>query len=95
MGRLLVGAAVGTADDTLERVKALIETKVDILTVDTSHGHSKKVMSVIDKIRNKFPEVELIAGNIATAQAAEDLINIGVDAVKVGIGPGFSNTGRF
>ena len=93
-GRLLVGAAVGTGKDTMERVKSLSEVKVDVLVVDTSHGHSKKVMDIIRIIRNEYPDLELIAGNIATGEAAKDLIDIGVDAVKVGIGPGSICTTR-
>lgn len=93
-GRLLVGAAVGTGKDTMERVKALSDMKVDVLVVDTSHGHSKKVMDIIRIIRNEYTDLELIAGNIATGEAAKDLIDIGVDAVKVGIGPGSICTTR-
>jgi len=93
-GQLLVGAAVGTAVDTLERVAALVEAKVDVIVVDTSHGHSKKVIKMVEQIREKYPEIELIAGNIATAKAAKRFLKIGVDAVKVGIGPGSICTTR-
>ncbi len=93
-GRLLVGAAVGTGKDTMERVLALSEMKVDVIIVDTSHGHSKKVMDTVRKIRKEYPDVELIAGNIATGEAARSLVDIGVDAVKVGIGPGSICTTR-
>jgi len=93
-GRLLVGAAVGTGKDTMERVRALSDVKVDVIVVDTSHGHSRKVMDVIEIIRKEHPDVELIAGNIATGEAAKDLIDLGVDAVKVGIGPGSICTTR-
>jgi len=93
-GRLRVGAAVGTSPDTLERVKALVDVKVDVISIDTSHGHSKKVLEVIKKIRTKFPDIELIAGNIATASAARALLELGVDAIKVGIGPGSICTTR-
>jgi len=93
-GRLRVGAAVGTSPDTLERVKALVDVKVDVISIDTSHGHSKKVLDTIREIRKHFPEVELIAGNIATAEAARRLIELGVSAVKVGIGPGSICTTR-
>ncbi|MEN8222335.1 MAG: IMP dehydrogenase [Acidobacteriota bacterium] len=93
-GRLLVGAAVGTGKDTMERVQALSEMKVDVLIVDTSHGHSKKVMDTVREIRKKYSDVELIAGNIATGEAAKSLLDIGVDAVKVGIGPGSICTTR-
>ncbi|MCK4764300.1 MAG: IMP dehydrogenase [Candidatus Aminicenantes bacterium] len=93
-GRLLVGAAVGTSPDTLERVTALNEFKVDVIVVDTSHGHSRKVLETVKTIRKEFPDIDLIAGNIATAEAAEDLLKLGVDAVKVGIGPGSICTTR-
>jgi len=94
MGRLLVGAAVGTAADTLERVEALMDVKVDVIVVDTSHGHSKKVLDMIKTIREGFPSLQLIAGNVATGEAADRLVNLGVDAVKVGIGPGSICTTR-
>lgn len=94
IGRLLVGAAVGTSADTLERVEALMEVKVDVIVVDTSHGHSKKVLDMIKRIRKAYPSLELIAGNIATGEAAEALMEAGVDAVKVGIGPGSICTTR-
>ena len=93
-GRLRVGAAVGVGEETLERVQALIEAKVDVLIVDTAHGHSKKVMETVEMIKTKFPGQELIAGNIGTEEAANDLIALGVDAVKVGVGPGSICTTR-
>lgn len=93
-GRLLVGAAVGTSADTLERAAALVEVKVDALVVDTSHGHSKIVLQTVKAIRKEYPDLDLIAGNVATAEAAEDLMKLGVDAVKVGIGPGSICTTR-
>lgn len=93
-GRLRVGAAVGTAADTLARVAALMEVKVDVIVVDTSHGHSRKVLDMVRTIRREFPALELIAGNIATGDAARALIDAGVDAVKVGIGPGSICTTR-
>ncbi|MBN1223410.1 MAG: IMP dehydrogenase [Candidatus Aminicenantes bacterium] len=93
-GRLRVGAAIGVAEETLDRARALIEAKVDVLIVDTAHGHSKKVLEVVEKIRNEFPDQELIAGNIGTSEAAQDLIATGVDAVKVGVGPGSICTTR-
>jgi IMP dehydrogenase len=93
-GRLLVGAAVGTTDDTLERVQALVNEKVDVIAVDTSHGHSKKVLKTIDMIREKHPAIDMIAGNIATARAAADLLDRGVNAIKVGVGPGSICTTR-
>jgi len=94
MGRLLVGAAVGTAADTLERIEALMDVKVDVIVVDTSHGHSKKVLDMIKIIRREFPSLQLIAGNVATGEAAGQLVDLGVDAVKVGIGPGSICTTR-
>jgi IMP dehydrogenase len=94
LGRLRVGAAVGVGVDTLERADALIRAKVDVLVVDTAHGHSKRVFDTIKKLRTKFPKQELIAGNIGTAEAAEDLIALGVNAVKVGVGPGSICTTR-
>ena len=93
-GHLRVGAAVGTAGDTLERVKALIAAKVDAIVVDTSHAHSLKVMQTIEKVRSEASGVDLVVGNIATAAAARDLLALGVDGVKVGIGPGSICTTR-
>ncbi|SHG56292.1 inosine-5'-monophosphate dehydrogenase [Thermosyntropha lipolytica DSM 11003] len=93
-GRLLAGAAVGTAKDTLERVEALVKAGVDVIVVDTAHGHSLGVINMVKKIKQKFPEVDLIAGNVATAEATEELIKAGADAVKVGIGPGSICTTR-
>jgi len=94
LGRLLVGAAIGATSDVLERAAALIEAGVDVLVLDSAHGHSKNVLSCIEKVKSKFPSVQLIAGNIATAEAAEALIGAGADAVKVGIGPGSICTTR-
>lgn len=93
-GSLLVGAAVGTSDETMDRVQALVNEKVDVIAVDTSHGHSKKVLETIERIRGKYPSVEIIAGNIATARAATDLLERGVNAIKVGVGPGSICTTR-
>ena len=93
-GRLLVGAAVGTAADTLERVEALVGAKADVIAVDTAHGHSKKVLEKVREIKKKFPAVPLIAGNVATAPATKALIEAGADVVKVGIGPGSICTTR-
>ncbi|MBQ0099602.1 MAG: IMP dehydrogenase [Firmicutes bacterium] len=93
-GRLLVGAAVGIAQNTMERVSALVDAKVDIITVDTAHGHSKGVLDIISKIKAKYPNLPLIAGNIATADGTEALIDAGADVVKVGIGPGSICTTR-
>jgi IMP dehydrogenase len=93
-GRLRVGGAVGIGEDTLDRAEALIQAKVDVLVVDTAHGHSQRVLDTIRKLRAKYPEQELIAGNIGTAEAAEELIGLGVNAVKVGVGPGSICTTR-
>lgn len=93
-GRLLVGAAVGVTADMIDRVEALAAAKVDVITVDTAHGHSKGVIDGVKKIKNNFPGLQLIAGNVATAEATRALIEAGVDAVKVGIGPGSICTTR-
>ncbi|MCD6516312.1 MAG: IMP dehydrogenase [Candidatus Aminicenantes bacterium] len=94
LGQLRVGAAIGIAENTIERAAELTHAKSDVLVVDTAHGHSQKVLDTIKILRNKFPDVELIAGNIATAEAAKDLIKLDVDAVKVGVGPGSICTTR-
>ena len=93
-GRLRVAAAVGTDRFTMERVKALVDAGVDAIVIDTAHGHSKKVMDIAAKIRDKYPDIELVVGNIGTREAAIDLQKIGVDAIKVGIGPGSICTTR-
>jgi len=93
-GRLRVGAALGTSEMDFERAQQLVKEEVDVIVVDTAHGHSKKVMDMVKKIKKNFPEIDLIAGNIATAEAAKDLIQCGIDAVKVGIGPGSICTTR-
>jgi IMP dehydrogenase len=93
-GRLLVGAAVGTARDTMERVEALIAAKVDVIAVDTAHGHSEFVLQKVEEIRKKFPDIAIIGGNVATKEATRDLIAAGADCVKVGIGPGSICTTR-
>ncbi|MEW6424403.1 MAG: IMP dehydrogenase [Bacillota bacterium] len=93
-GRLLVAAAVGVGFDEMERVDALVRAKVDVIVVDTAHGHSRPVIEMVKKIKKKYPEVELVAGNVATAEGTRDLINAGADAVKVGIGPGSICTTR-
>ena len=93
-GRLLVGAAVGTAANTMDRVAALVEAKVDIIAIDTAHGHSHKVLEKVAEIKKKYPNVPLIAGNVATAAATRALIEAGADVVKVGIGPGSICTTR-
>jgi len=93
-GRLRVGGAVGIGADTIERVSALVEAGVDIITVDSAHGHSQGVLNMIKKIRDEFPELDIIGGNIVTAQAAIDLVEAGATAVKVGVGPGSICTTR-
>ena len=93
-GRLRVGAAVGTDPETEDRVRALVEAEVDVIVVDTAHGHSRGVIDRIAWVKKHFPEIEVIGGNIATGQAALDLVAAGVDAVKVGIGPGSICTTR-
>ncbi|MDU4652307.1 IMP dehydrogenase [Sneathia sanguinegens] len=93
-GRLRVGAAVGIGTDTLKRVTALVEAGVDIITVDSAHGHSKGVLEKIKEIRQKFPNLQIIGGNIVTKEAAQALVEAGCNAVKVGIGPGSICTTR-
>ncbi len=93
-GRLLCGAAIGITGDVLERAGALVEAQVDVLVLDSAHGHSKNIMECLKKVKAAFPNIPVIAGNIATAEAAEDLIAAGADAVKVGIGPGSICTTR-
>jgi len=93
-GRLLVGAAIGVGSDSVERAQALVNAGVDVLVIDTAHGHSVGVINTVKKLRDQFQEVQIIAGNVATAEATRDLINVGVDAVKIGIGPGSICTTR-
>lgn len=93
-GRLLVGAAVGVTDDTFERARALVAAKVDILVVDTAHGHSQGVLKTVHLLKQEFAGVDIVAGNVATAEATRDLIAAGADAIKVGIGPGSICTTR-
>jgi IMP dehydrogenase len=93
-GRLRVGAAVGVTPDVIERVAALLGAGADVVVVDTAHGHSRGVLEVVKRIKKKFPECELIAGNVGTGEAVRDLIRSGVDGVKVGIGPGSICTTR-
>jgi IMP dehydrogenase len=94
LGRLRVGAAIGVTKDTIERVQALEHNGVDVVIIDTAHGHSKGAIEMLKKIKKEFPKLQVIAGNIATAEAAKDLIKAGADAVKVGIGPGSICTTR-
>ncbi len=93
-GRLRVGAAIGVSDDRNERLQALVNDEVDVICIDTAHGHSRKVIDSVREIRSMFPKLQLIAGNIASEEAAEALIKAGVDAIKVGIGPGSICTTR-
>jgi IMP dehydrogenase len=93
-GRLRVGAAVGVTADTVDRVAALLKAGVDLIVVDTAHGHSRGVIEMVRTIRRRFPRLDLIAGNVGTAEATRDLIRAGADAVKVGIGPGSICTTR-
>ena len=93
-GRLLVGAAIGVTADVLERADALLKAGADCLVLDSAHGHSQNIMRVLRSVKDAFPNAQVIAGNIATAEAAEDLITAGADAVKVGIGPGSICTTR-
>ena len=94
LGRLQVGAAIGIAKDTVERAEALVAAGADVLVVDTAHGHSHGVMTMVQRLRERFPSVDLVAGNVATAEGAEALIELGVDGVKVGIGSGSICTTR-
>lgn len=93
-GRLVVGAAVGVTPDTLERVSALVAVGVDVIAIDTAHGHSKGVIDEVKRVKSTFPELQIIAGNIATGSAAKALAEAGADAVKVGVGPGSICTTR-
>jgi len=94
LGRLRVAAAVGVTDDTLERVESLVAAGVDAIVIDTAHGHTKGVVTKLKAVKDKFPELNVIVGNIATAEAAKYLVEAGADAVKVGIGPGSICTTR-
>ncbi|MGZ4122891.1 MAG: IMP dehydrogenase [Tumebacillaceae bacterium] len=93
-GRLIVGAAVGVSKDTFERVEALVNAHVDLIVVDTAHGHSLGVINTVREIREQYPDLQIVAGNVATGEATRDLIEAGVNAVKVGIGPGSICTTR-
>lgn len=93
-GRLLAGAALGVSGDMMERAAALVAAKVDIVTVDTAHGHSKGVLNAVEKLKGMFPELQIIAGNVATPEGTVDLIKAGADCVKVGMGPGSICTTR-
>jgi len=93
-GRLRVGAAVGVGPDMMERTEALVEANVDVIVLDSAHGHSKNIIDSIKLIKSRFPDLQLVAGNVATAEGTESLIKAGVDAVKVGVGPGSICTTR-
>ena len=93
-GRLRVGAAIGATGDYLERAEELAREKVDVLAIDTAHGHTTRVMDAIREVKHRFPEMQLLAGNVATAEGAHDLISLGIDGLKVGIGPGSICTTR-
>ena len=93
-GRLLVGVAVGTAANTMDRIAALVEARADMIAIDTAHGHSAGVLKKVEEIKAKYPNIPLVAGNVATAAATEALIKSGADVVKVGIGPGSICTTR-
>src|SRR5699024_1424818 len=93
-GRLRVAAAIGVTSDALQRAEALVEAHVDALIIDTAHGHTKGVVEVLKKIKNKFSDVDVVVGNIATPEAARYLADAGADAIKVGIGPGSICTTR-
>lgn len=93
-GRLLCGAAVGITANMMERVSALVDAKVDAIVIDSAHGHSKNILTAVREIKAKYPDLQVIAGNVATAEATKALIEAGVDAVKVGIGPGSICTTR-
>ena len=94
MGRLRCAAAVGATGDYLERSTELVKARVDVLAVDTAHGHSLKVVDAVRELRRRFPELQLIAGNVATAEGTRALIRAGVDGVKTGMGPGSICTTR-
>ena len=93
-GRLLVGAGVGVGEDTIERITALVKAGVDIVAIDSAHGHSKGVLDKISEIRKTFPDLDIVGGNIVTAEAAKDLIKAGANVLKVGVGPGSICTTR-
>jgi IMP dehydrogenase len=94
LGRLRCGAAIGVSRDSLERARALVAAGVDVLVIDTAHGHSQGVLDMVGRVRREFPDTDLIAGNVATAEGTKALIDMGVDAVKVGIGAGSICTTR-
>lgn len=93
-GRLLCGAAVGVTDDMMERINALVDAKVDVVVIDTAHGHSKGVIEAVKSVRQQYPDLQIIAGNVATKEATKALIQAGADCIKIGIGPGSICTTR-
>jgi IMP dehydrogenase len=93
-GRLRVGAAVGVTGDMIERAQALVDANIDVLVIDSSHGHHEGVLEAVEKLKQTLPDIPLVAGNVATAEGAEDLIRRGADCVKVGMGPGSICTTR-
>ncbi len=93
-GRLVVGAAVGVTDDMMDRVDALVKVSVDVICIDTAHGHSRGVLEAVKKVKNKYPELEVVGGNVATGEGAKALVRAGVDSIKVGVGPGSICTTR-
>lgn len=93
-GRLLAGAAIGVTEDVLDRVAALVDANVDVVVLDSAHGHSRNILETLKKVKAAYPDLQVIAGNVATPEATEDLIKAGADAVKVGIGPGSICTTR-
>jgi len=94
LGRLRVGAAVGVGEEEMDRAHALVKSGVDVIAVDTAHGHSDSVLEMVRAVKKKYPEIDLVGGNIVTGEAVEDLVKAGVDAVKVGVGPGSICTTR-
>ena len=94
LGRLRVAAAIGATGDFRERAEALVNARVDCLVIDTAHGHSSRVIEAVKEIKKRYPDTDLIAGNVGTGDGAQELVDAGVDAVKVGIGPGSICTTR-
>ncbi|MFM9950802.1 MAG: IMP dehydrogenase [Saprospiraceae bacterium] len=94
LGRLVVGAAVGVTNDVMERIEALVKVSVDVVAVDTAHGHSKGVLDAVKRIKKAYPELQIIGGNVATGEGAKALVDAGADGVKVGVGPGSICTTR-
>ena len=93
-GRLIVGAALGVTQNRMEHIEDLMRVGIDILVIDSAHGHSEKVLKTIREIKKTFPEIQIVGGNVATAEGTRDLIKAGADAVKVGVGPGSICTTR-